>query len=86
MHRHLSRWASHIAGILKKEKLRLLAIIDELEALVEVRLLSSDEIELKIQWNAYITSLLWEEELNGINAQRLNSYWKGIQILDISML
>jgi hypothetical protein len=45
MRRHLSGWASHKAGILKKEKLHLLAIIDELEALAEVRLLSSDEIE-----------------------------------------
>jgi mannosylglycoprotein endo-beta-mannosidase len=34
-----------------------------LESLAEVRLLSSDEIELKIQSNAQITSLLREEEL-----------------------
>jgi hypothetical protein len=63
MRRHLSGWASHTAGILKKEKLRLSAIIDELESLAEVRLLSSDEIELKSQSNAHITSLLRDEEL-----------------------
>jgi hypothetical protein len=63
MRRHLYGWASHTTGILKKEKLRLSAIIDELEALVEVRLLSSDEIELKSQSNTQITSLLREEEL-----------------------
>jgi hypothetical protein len=63
MRRHLSRWARHTAGILKKEKICLSAIIDELEALAEVRLLSSDEIELKSQLNAQITSILWEEEL-----------------------
>jgi mannosylglycoprotein endo-beta-mannosidase len=63
MHRHLSGWASHTTGILKKEKLQLSAIIDELESLAEVRLLSSDEIELKSQSNALITSLHREEEL-----------------------
>jgi hypothetical protein len=39
MRKHLSGWASHTADILKKEKLCLSTIIDELEALVEVRLL-----------------------------------------------
>jgi mannosylglycoprotein endo-beta-mannosidase len=63
MRGHLSGWARHTAGILKKEKLRLSAIIDELEALAEVRLLSSDEMELKSQSNAQITSILREEEL-----------------------
>jgi hypothetical protein len=63
MRKHLSGWASLTAGILKKEKIRLSAIIDELEALAEVRLLSSDEIELKSQSNAQITALLREEEL-----------------------
>jgi hypothetical protein len=63
MRRHLSGWARHRAGILEKEKLRLSTIIDELESLAEVRLLSSDEIELKSQSNAQITSLLREEEL-----------------------
>jgi hypothetical protein len=37
MRRHLSRWARHTAGILKKEKLRLSSIIYELESLAEVR-------------------------------------------------
>jgi hypothetical protein len=41
MHKHHSGWASHTSGILKKEKLRLSAIIDELEALAEVSLLSN---------------------------------------------
>jgi hypothetical protein len=63
MRRHLSGWASHTAGILKKEKLRLSSIIDDLESLAEVRLLSSDEIELKSQLNALIRALLREEEL-----------------------
>jgi hypothetical protein len=44
--------------ILKKEKIRLSSVIDDLEALAEVRLLSRQEIELKRQSNAQLASLL----------------------------
>jgi hypothetical protein len=60
---HLSGWARHVTGILTKEKLRLSLIIDDLEALAEVRPLSTQEIELKSQSNVAIASLLHEEEL-----------------------
>jgi hypothetical protein len=33
---HLRGWARHVSSVLKKEKLRLSSIIDDLEALVEV--------------------------------------------------
>jgi hypothetical protein len=52
MRRHLSGWATHTTGILKKEKARLSTLIDELEAVAEVRPLSPHEIELKNQSNA----------------------------------
>jgi hypothetical protein len=32
----LSGWARHVTGVLKKEKLRLSSIIDDLEALAEI--------------------------------------------------
>jgi uncharacterized protein YgfB (UPF0149 family) len=48
---------------LRKGKQRLSSIIDDLEALAEVRPLSMQEIELKSQSNAHIATLLWEEEL-----------------------
>jgi hypothetical protein len=41
MRKHLSGWARHVAGILKKEKIRLSSTIDSLEALAEVRPLSA---------------------------------------------
>jgi mannosylglycoprotein endo-beta-mannosidase len=63
LRKHLSGWARHVTGILKKEKLRLSSIIDDLEALVEVRPLSVQEIELKSQSNAQIAGLLREEGL-----------------------
>jgi mannosylglycoprotein endo-beta-mannosidase len=63
LHKYLSGWARHTTGILKKEKLRLSSIIDDLEALAEVRPLSMQEIELKSQSNAQIAGLLHEEEL-----------------------
>jgi hypothetical protein len=63
LHSHLCGWAQHVSGALKKEKLRLSSIIDDLEALAEVGPLSTHEIELKNQSNAKIASLLREEEL-----------------------
>jgi hypothetical protein len=44
---HLSGWARHVTGVLKKEKLRLSSIIDGLEGLAEVGPLFAQEIELK---------------------------------------
>jgi hypothetical protein len=43
---HLSCWERHESGILKKKKLRISSIIDDLEALAEVRPLSMQEIEI----------------------------------------
>jgi hypothetical protein len=47
LRKYLSGWASHKAGILKKEKFRLSTIIDEIEAITEVRPLTSLELEVK---------------------------------------
>jgi hypothetical protein len=47
LRKYLSGWARHTTDILKKEKLRLSSIIDDLEALAKVRPLSVQEIELK---------------------------------------
>jgi hypothetical protein len=40
---HLSGWARHVTRVLKKEKLRLSAIIDDLEALAETTMLSTPD-------------------------------------------
>jgi hypothetical protein len=61
--KHLGGWARHTTGILKKEKLRLSGIIDNLEALTEVRPLLPHETELRSQSNAEISQLLREEEI-----------------------
>jgi hypothetical protein len=42
--KHLSGWARHTTGLLKKENQRLSSIIDDLEAQAEVRPLSTQEI------------------------------------------
>jgi hypothetical protein len=63
LRKFLGGWARHTVGILKKEKLHLSSIIDELEALAEVRPLSEHEVEIKRQSNAHIASMLCEEEL-----------------------
>ena len=52
LRKFLGGWDRHTLGILKKEKLRLSSIIDDLEALAEIRPLSDLEIEIKSQSNA----------------------------------
>ena len=54
MRTFLRGWARHTAGILKHEKVRSSAIIDELDGIVVGRLLSVQEIELKNQSNEKI--------------------------------
>jgi hypothetical protein len=52
-----------MTGQLKKEKLGLFSKIDDLEAITELRPLTTQEIDLKIQYNAALAGLLCEEEL-----------------------
>jgi hypothetical protein len=59
IHKHLSGWASHTTCILKKKKLRLSSIIDEIDALTEVRPLTSIELDLKNQSNTQLAGLLF---------------------------
>jgi hypothetical protein len=61
--KYLGGWSRHMSGNLKREKLRLSSIIDDLEALAKIRPLSTQELELKSQSNAKIARLLREEEL-----------------------
>jgi hypothetical protein len=60
---HLSGWARHVSGVLKKEKQRLSSIIDNLEALAEISPLSSQHIDIKNQAYAKIACLHREEEI-----------------------
>jgi hypothetical protein len=52
-----------MAGQLKAEKLGLSSVIDDIEAIAEVRPLTMQEIELKNQSNAKLAGILGEEEL-----------------------
>jgi hypothetical protein len=52
-----------MSGLLKNEKLGLSSNIDDLDAIAEVRPLTTHEIELKSQYNAKLAGLLREEEL-----------------------
>jgi hypothetical protein len=63
LRRHLNGWAKHETGKLRLQKLRLTSVIDALEAIAEVRPLSSQEIDDKCQANAKLAGLLREEEL-----------------------
>jgi hypothetical protein len=76
---HLSGWARHVTCVLRKEKLRLSSIIDDLEALAETIPLSLQQIELKNQSNV-------RKKSNGTNALRANSSYKETRILDTSIM
>ena len=58
LRKHLRGWARHLAGLYKKEKRRLSEIIDHLEAIAEMRLLSEQELDMKNQANEKIATLL----------------------------
>ena len=60
MQKYLRGWARHTSGMLKKEKARMSAIIDELKEIAEGRHLPTQEIELKSQSNEHIAE---EEEI-----------------------
>jgi mannosylglycoprotein endo-beta-mannosidase len=77
LRKHLGGWARHVAGILKSEKLRLSTLIDDLEALAETRLLSTQEIELKSQYNAQMASMLREEELKWYQRSKVQFILEG---------
>jgi hypothetical protein len=69
--RYLGGWARHMTGQVKKEKLSLSSSIDDLEANVEVRPLTTQEINLKNQYNVKLAGLLREEELKWYQWQTL---------------
>jgi hypothetical protein len=73
MRRYLGGWARQMAGQLKQEKLSLSSDIDDLEALVEVRPLTRQEIDLKSQYNTKLAGLLREEELKWYQRSKAQS-------------
>ena len=77
LRKFLRGWARHTAGILKKEKLRLSSIIDDLEALAEIRALSDLELEIKSQLNAKLARMLREEELKWYQHSKSQFILKG---------
>jgi hypothetical protein len=78
---HLSGWARQVIRTLKKkEKLRLASIIEDLEALDEVRPLSTHEIKLKSQSNADIERLLKEEEIKWYQRSKSQLFLKGTRM------
>ena len=86
MRKHLGGWARHMDGLLKKDKLRLSSIIDELEAFAEVRPLSPQGIELKINPMWRLLVFFVRRNSNGTNDQKPNLFWREIRIRDISII
>jgi hypothetical protein len=66
-----------MTGQLKHEKLSLTSHIDGLEEIVEVRLLTTQEIELKSKYNAKLAGLLRKEELKWYQKSKAQFLLKG---------
>jgi hypothetical protein len=60
---YLRGWAKHMAGIYKKEKKRLISLLDQLDKKVESSILSDNEINLKHYLKERLASLLREEDI-----------------------
>src|SRR3954462_2214519 len=77
LRKYLRGWSRQPTGILKKEKVRLCTIIDELDRAAETRVLTQQKIELKSQSNAEVARMLWEEELRWYQRSKSNFILKG---------
>jgi hypothetical protein len=75
--RFLSGSARHTSKVLKQKKLSLSWTIDELEAITEVRPLTTQQIDLKSQYNANLVGLLREEELKWYQRSKAQSLLEG---------
>jgi hypothetical protein len=71
-----------MAGLLKQEKLSLSTSIDELEAIAEFRRLTTQELDLKNQYNAKLAGLLCEEELKWYQRSKAQFLLEGARIQD----
>jgi hypothetical protein len=63
LRQHLRGWVKNVSGANKKEKMRLLDRLDELDKKAEMSLLFAQEADLKQCLHNHLCHLLREEEL-----------------------
>ena len=74
---HLRGWAKHTAGIYRKEKKRLLAILEKLDKKAETTFLSDQEVNFKHYLKERLVLLLREEELKWYERAKVKTLLEG---------
>ena len=75
--KHLWGWARHTAGHYKKEKKKLLSLIDSLDKKAEASPLSDNEINMKHYLKERLVILLREEEMKWYERAKMNTLLQG---------
>ena len=75
--KHLWGWARHTAGHYKKEKKKLLSLIDSLDKKAEASPLSDNEINMKHYLKERLVILLREEEMKWYERAKVNTLLQG---------
>jgi mannosylglycoprotein endo-beta-mannosidase len=77
LRQYLRGWASHTAGTYKKEKKRLLSLLENLDKKAETTTLSEQEIHLKHFLKERLVLLLREEELKWYERAKVKTLLEG---------
>ena len=77
LRQHLRGWAKHTAGTYRKEKKRLLAILEKLDKKAEAIPLSAQELDLKHYLKESLVSLLREEEIKWYERAKVKTLLEG---------
>ena len=74
---HLRGWAKHTAGIYRKEKKRLLTLLEDLDKKAEISPLSDREINLKHYLKERLVLLLQKEEIKWYERAKVKTLLEG---------
>ena len=77
LRQHLRGWAKHTAGAYRKEKKRLLALLDDLDKKAENAPLSDQDINLKHYLKEHLVLLLREEEIKWYERAKVKTLLEG---------
>ena len=77
LRQHLRGWAKHTAGAYRKEKKRLLALLDDLDKKAENAPLSDQDINLKHYLKERLVLLLREEEIKWYERAKVKTLLEG---------
>ena len=77
LRQHLRGWAKHTTGTYRKEKKRLLAILEKLDKKAETNFLSDQEVNFKHYLKERLVLLLREEELKWYERSKAKTFLEG---------